>query len=167
LSGYARAVSDGHSHIPAGDATGDRASEARVQLSAKLDPTLPPLLVDRRATVQVLLNLLSNAVKFTSAGGRVEIAVALATDGGCTFTVTDTGVGIAPDTLARLFEPFVQGDPMLSRRHPGSGLGHSISRSLMELHGGTLILESALGRGTTARATFPPGRIDRENAGHR
>jgi signal transduction histidine kinase len=135
------------------------AQDAGVALTATVDPRLPPLYVDRRATVQVLLNLLSNAVKFTPAGGRVEVIAAPEPDGGCLLQVADTGVGIAPHMLARLFEPFVQGDPMLSRRHPGTGLGLSISRSLMELHGGTLSLDSAPDRGTTARARFPVHRL--------
>jgi signal transduction histidine kinase len=135
------------------------AEEARVTLAATVDPGLPPLYIDRRATVQVLLNLLSNAVKFTPGGGRVALAAALDADGRCLLQITDTGVGIAPQMLGRLFEPFVQGDPMLSRRHPGTGLGLSISRSLMELHGGTLSLDSTPGRGTIARAHFPAHRL--------
>jgi signal transduction histidine kinase len=130
----------------------------------EVDPDLPPLWVDRRAIVQVLLNLLSNAVKFTPAGGRVEIAAVRAADGGGAFRVVDTGVGIPAATLDQLFEPFVQGDPTLSRRHPGTGLGLAISRSLMALHGGSLTLESTPGQGTIARAAFPPHRLRAEAA---
>jgi signal transduction histidine kinase len=140
------------------------ADEAKVKLVVEVDPDLPPLWVDRRAIVQVLLNLLSNAVKFTPAGGRVEIAAVRAADGGGAYRVVDTGVGIPAATLDQLFEPFVQGDPTLSRRHPGTGLGLAISRSLMALHGGSLTLESTPGQGTIARAAFPPHRLRAEAA---
>jgi len=135
------------------------AEDARVGLTVAVAPALPNLRIDRRAAVQVLLNLLSNAVKFTPANGRVQIDANLRPDGDVVLQVRDTGVGIAPDIQARLFEPFVQGDPMVSRRHPGTGLGLSISRSLMELHGGSLVLNSRPGEGTTAEARFPAMRV--------
>ena len=112
------------------------------------------LFADRAAVKQILLNLLSNAVKFTPPAGRVDVAVErLATS--LRVTVTDTGIGIPPEALLRVFEPFQRGDAQTSRDKPGTGLGLAISRRLARLHGGELTLSSALGRGTTALLVLP------------
>jgi signal transduction histidine kinase len=109
--------------------------------------------------MQVLLNLLSNSVKFTPRGGRVGVAAGVGEDGHLTVTVTDTGPGIDSDMLPRIFEPFQQADSRLSRKIEGTGLGLAISRNLMELHGGSLDIESEVGRGTAAHMRFPPARV--------
>ncbi len=121
--------------------------------------TAPVLLarVDRRAAKQVFLNLLSNSVKFTGANGKVSIVNRPARDGWAEVIVKDTGVGIPADAIERIFEPFQQADASLSRRHEGAGLGLSISRKLMELHGGTLTVRSQPGVGTEVTARFPIG----------
>ena len=108
---------------------------------------------------QIVMNLLSNAVKFTPAGGRVEIAAAVEAPAGLTITVSDTGIGIAKEDIPRVTEPFVQVDNSLSRRHEGTGLGLALVAALVELHGGTLDIDSELGKGTTVTATFPMARI--------
>jgi PAS domain S-box-containing protein len=113
--------------------------------------------VDRRAVKQVLLNLLSNSVKFTDPNGTVSVSSAPADQGWAAITVKDTGVGIPPEAIDRIFEPFQQADASLSRRHEGAGLGLSISRRLMELHGGTLTVRSQPGVGTEVTARFPAG----------
>lgn len=113
--------------------------------------------VDRRAAKQVFLNLLSNGVKFTGPNGKVSILRGPATGGWAEITVKDTGVGIPADAIERIFEPFQQADASLSRRHEGAGLGLSISRKLMELHGGTLTVRSQTGVGTEVIARFPVG----------
>ncbi|MEO7056213.1 MAG: ATP-binding protein [Caldimonas sp.] len=104
---------------------------------------------------QVLWNLLTNAVKFTPAGGSVEVGVR-AEDASVVVYVTDTGIGLAADFLPRLFDRFAQADSSSTRRYSGLGLGLSISRSLVEMHGGTIAATSAgPGLGTTFRVTLP------------
>jgi len=118
---------------------------------------------DQRALRQILLNLLSNGVKFTPPGGRVELDV-IAIDDALIATVSDTGIGIAPDQLASLFQPFHQVDAGKNRRYEGTGLGLYISKRLAELQGGTIRLESEPGKGTRAIVTLPFGRESRRAA---
>ena len=120
---------------------------------------LPPLRADNRALKQVLLNLLSNAVKFTPRGGSITLSAAREPDGGVSISVADTGIGIATDDIAKAMEPFGQVDSSLTRRYQGAGLGLPISRSLVELHGGCLKLDSQPGVGTTARVRLPAERV--------
>jgi signal transduction histidine kinase len=115
--------------------------------------------VDRRAVKQVLLNLLANAVKFSPAGGTAAVRVEPAADGGLAVVVSDDGVGIEPQALRFLFEPFRQADASITRKFGGTGLGLAISRRLMVLHGGTLEIASQPGVGTTVRAIFPAERV--------
>lgn len=103
---------------------------------------------------QILLNLLSNAVKFTPAGGDVTLSVARA-DGRLVFRVSDTGIGIAPEVVDRLFNPFEQADGSTTRRYGGSGLGLAISRDLVALMGGEITVLSTLGQGSTFNVSLP------------
>ncbi|MBI2394573.1 MAG: response regulator [Deltaproteobacteria bacterium] len=104
---------------------------------------------------QVLSNLLSNACKFTERGAvTLLVEDDIATDG-VVFSVTDTGIGMTPEQLSRLFQPFVQADASTTRRFGGTGLGLAISKQLCELMGGTLVVESALGQGSTFVARLP------------
>jgi len=116
-----------------------------------------PLWVQADVTriVQLVGNLLGNALKFTSRGGRVDVSLAPA-DNDAVLTVRDTGVGISPAMLGRLFQPFVQGDRSLDRAHGGLGLGLALVKGLAELHGGTVIAESdGLGSGATFTVRLP------------
>jgi signal transduction histidine kinase len=106
-----------------------------------------------------MLNLISNAIKFTPQGGRIEITDCRTAGGELTIAVRDSGVGIAAHDIERVFEPFVQADGNLDRANSGTGLGLPLSRRLMELHGGTLHLESAPGEGTAAIVTLPAACI--------
>jgi signal transduction histidine kinase len=108
---------------------------------------------DKRAVKQILLNLLSNAIKFTPEGGEVFVRV-WAANGLCHLSVEDTGVGIAASELGRIGNPFVQLSNN-SGRHPGTGLGLALVRSLAELHGGAFRIESVEGQGTTVTVTLP------------
>jgi len=119
----------------------------------------PRILADRRSVMQVLLNLLSNSVKFTPRGGSVTVGVGLDDSGQLVISVSDTGPGIDTDMLPRIFEPFQQADSRLSRKLEGTGLGLAISRNLMELHGGSLDIESRAGDGTVAHMRFPASRV--------
>jgi signal transduction histidine kinase/CheY-like chemotaxis protein len=117
------------------------------------EPDLPEVYCDRTRVRQVLLNLLSNAGRFTVTGG---VTIALSADAaGVTCRVADTGKGIPPDDRERIFEPFYQTGPGALQRTEGTGLGLSISRSLVELHGGSLWLESELGKGSTFYFRLP------------
>lgn len=125
-----------------------------IAVSASIDPLLPRVHVDALRARQVLLNLLSNAVKFTPAGGRITVDAVREGDA-VAVTVSDTGIGIAPDDLERIFEPFEQADSSLARRYEGTGLGLALSRSLAELLGGSLTVRSSPGEGSHFTARFP------------
>ncbi|MGA0531943.1 PAS domain-containing sensor histidine kinase [Hansschlegelia sp. KR7-227] len=131
-----------------------KADSAGVALVARVPADLPEISADRRAVMQILLNLVANAVKFTPRGGEVVVELRPGA-GGVALVVRDTGVGIAPEHLGRLGEAFFQIDSGVSRRHEGSGLGLSVVRGLVELHGGELGVESALGRGTSVTVFLP------------
>jgi PAS domain S-box-containing protein len=130
-------------------------------LTLKLAVPDAPTLVrgDERKIKQVLMNLLSNAVKFTPAAGEITVRLGIGPEGGAVIEVQDTGIGIAPEDMARALAPFGQVDSRLSRRYEGTGLGLPLARALAELHGGRLELESAPGRGTIARLVLPADRL--------
>lgn len=137
-----------------------RAREAQISIVNEFPRDIPAARFDARAIKQVLLNLLSNAIKFTPAGGQVRIAGHRDSEGNMVVSVSDTGVGIRPEYLPRIFEPFWQGDPNVSRSGEGTGLGLAISRKFMELHGGTLEIDSVENRGTTAMIRLPATLVD-------
>ena len=130
-----------------------RAQDKQLELVAKISPQLG-LRADRRALKQIVLNLLSNAVKFTPAGGRVTVR-GRAADDCIVLAIADTGIGIAKDALARLGRPFEQAESQLTKSHQGSGLGLAISKSLVELHGGSMRIRSTLGKGTLVVVRLP------------
>jgi signal transduction histidine kinase/HAMP domain-containing protein len=132
----------------------ERALRRGITLDQSIDPRLGEIKGDERKIKQVLLNLLSNAVKFTPEGGRIDVRAALA-DGAAEVSVTDTGVGIAPEDHAAVFEEFRQVGTDYARKHEGTGLGLALARKFVELHGGTIRVESQLGRGATFTFTIP------------
>lgn len=135
-----------------------RIEAADLAIAIEIPPGLPEFRLDEGKVCQVLFNLIGNAVKFTPAGGRIEIRAGLDERNGLTITVADTGIGIPPEDLERVFEPFVQIDSALSRRHDGTGLGLPLVRAIMELHQGEATLRSTLGEGTEVTVSFPPDR---------
>jgi signal transduction histidine kinase len=137
----------------------DTAARAGIELALHMDQHLPAVYVDERKLKQILINLLSNAIKFTASGGGVEITAALATSGSLDISVRDSGVGIRPEDMAKVLEPFGQAHAAIESSQPGTGLGLPLSRKLAELHGGTLEIESAMGRGTTVLLRLPPERV--------
>jgi two-component system cell cycle sensor histidine kinase PleC len=137
----------------------ERADSAGLGLQQRLAPALPAVRADGRLIKQILLNLLSNAIKFSQAGGMVTVAAAIDREGGLSLTVADTGIGIAADQLERVLQPFTQVENTLTRTHAGTGLGLPLCKSLIELHGGRLVLESAVGRGTAVTIMLPKERI--------
>ena len=141
--------------------TGPQAVQGEVAVAWLPAPELPDLYCDRVRLRQMLLNLLSNAVKFTRPGGRVEVTTELAD--GLAIIVKDTGIGIKPEDIARVLTPFGQVASVYSRIHQGTGLGLSLTKALIEQHGGSLSLVSAPGTGTTVRIAFPAERLTRES----
>jgi two-component system cell cycle sensor histidine kinase PleC len=112
------------------------------------------VVADRRATKQILVNLLSNAVKFTPEGGRITVRSRTLNDK-IVLMIADTGIGIAPHSLARLGRPFEQVESQMTKTYHGSGLGLAIARSLAQLHGGSMRLRSKLDAGTVVRVVLP------------
>lgn len=130
------------------------AKKAGVVLSLSVNDALPPLQADKRSLVQIVYNLLSNGIKYTDPGGRVDIS-AFASDGGIAIKVADTGIGIAPERLSTITEPFSQDHSEAHLSRQGTGLGLSIVKSLVDLHHGSLQLQSTLGEGTVVTVTLP------------
>jgi len=129
-----------------------------LSLSVEAEDRLPHLRADSTRLKQILLNLISNAVKFTPAGGAVIIAVRASAEGGILFAVSDTGPGMAAREVEIALQPFGQVDAGHTRRYEGTGLGLPLAQRLAELHGGTLIVDSIKGSGTTVTVTLPPER---------
>ena len=142
--------------------TGESARAAGLSDSFVLAADLPLLRADERKTKQVLLNLVTNAVKFTTAGGKIALDARFDPVTGLAVTVTDTGIGIAPADIGRVLEPFEQVDSSLARQHQGTGLGLPLVKAIMELHGGSVELQSEVGVGTRVRVIFPPERAIRQ-----
>ena len=130
----------------------ERAARHGIALKSNLPAGLPPIEADERKVKQILFNLLSNAVKFTADGGRVEVR-ARAENGDVRVDVQDTGIGIAPEDHARVFEEFQQVGRERSRE--GTGLGLTLSKRFVELHGGRIWVESTPGKGSTFSFTLP------------
>jgi two-component system cell cycle sensor histidine kinase PleC len=136
-----------------------QATQGNVTLTVEVEPGLPLLLADERATQQILLNLISNAVKFTPAGGTVTVFARRSPSGGMEAGVIDTGCGIDPADVNTVFEAFGQGQHDVATRDKGTGLGLPIVRGLVEAHGGKVKLDSTLGKGTTFTCSFPRERL--------
>jgi signal transduction histidine kinase len=127
----------------------------RIALSLEAQPDMPPFPGDPTRIQQIVWNLLTNAVKFTPPGGWIRIEARLL-DGHIMFSVADSGQGIPPDALTRVFDPFWQGEPTSSRQYGGLGLGLTIVRRLVELHGGDIRAHSeGTGCGSTFTVSIP------------
>ena len=134
------------------------AEKKGLALRVELAPEIGALVSDPRRVEQVLLNLLNNAIKFTERG-TVTLTAEIAAPGLRTprypYSVADTGIGIKPEDLSKLFQPFRQIDSGLSRQHEGTGLGLAICRRLAELLGGEIHAESEWGKGSVFTLTLP------------
>lgn len=141
----------------------ERAAEGKIALVVDLTDGLPSLTADRRAIKQVLLNLLSNAAKFTPEGGEIRVSARVA-DGYLVISVSDTGIGIEAARLPHIVNPFTSDsrNPYTSDR--GWGLGLSISKSLIDLHGGLFDIESEIDQGTTVTVRLPLGVLPASTA---
>jgi cell cycle sensor histidine kinase DivJ len=151
-----------------------RARQAGIEVAVELTDGLPEIVADKRALLQIMLNLLSNAVKFSDPGGKVTVTARAASGGGVgrdsghfigaetgheaahiVISVEDTGVGIGAEDLPRVGEPFFQARSSYDRRHDGTGLGVSIVKGLLSLHGGWMEIESRVGEGTCVTVHLP------------
>ncbi len=131
-----------------------QADEKQITLNQMIDPSCGEVHGDRRAIQQILINLLSNAVKFTPQGGSVTLG-ARSHGGRFTFWINDSGIGIHADDLKRLGQPFMQVQNDYTRHFEGTGLGLSLVKGLVKLHGGTMAIDSAPGEGTCVTITLP------------
>jgi CheY-like chemotaxis protein len=151
-----------------------QALKKSIRLETKLQPNLPELYVDERRIRQVLINLLSNAVKFTPENGcitlevmRISSSAPIGKESGLALrlskmeqdflqiSVLDTGIGIAPENIKKLFQPFIQIDSALNRKYDGTGLGLALVKRIVELHGGQVKLTSKVGVGSCFTVTLP------------
>ncbi len=135
-----------------------RATDDSPAISTKFENGLPLFLGDERRLKQILLNLLGNAVKFTPPEGEVNVAAHVCKNGRFTIEVADKGVGIAPEDIQKVLEPFGQVRDVFTRNHEGTGLGLYLAKSFTEMHGGTLDIASRVGEGTVVTLRFPKER---------
>ena len=139
------------------EAVRPRAEERGVSVAVEAAPSLPVVDLDTTRLAQVLSNLLENAITHTPEGGAVNVSARSAA-AQVEIAVADTGPGIAPEDLPRVFDRFYRADPSRSRSTGGSGLGLTIARRLAEAHGGSLTVDSAVGQGSTFTVTIPTGK---------
>lgn len=137
----------------------DEARNADVELASEIEPDLPLLLGDAHKIRQIVINLVGNAVRYMPGKGRVVVRAERDPEGGIVLSVEDNGAGMSPEDVERVISPFVRLSNPMVRAHDGTGLGLPLVKALVELHGGTFILTSAVDEGTTARAAFPKSRI--------
>ncbi len=137
----------------------EQRENAGVTLEQKGQDHLPDLWGDEGKFQKILIELLSNAIKFTPEGGTVTLAAEVEDGGDLKLTVSDTGIGIAAKDLDSVLTPFSQVESTYCRSHEGTGLGLPISRAFVELHGGSLTMESEEGVGTTVTVRFPAERL--------
>jgi signal transduction histidine kinase len=137
----------------------ERAIRHGIKVEHKIDERLGEVVGDERKFKQILLNLLSNAVKFTPEGGSIGVSAALRKET-VEVAVSDTGIGIAPENQETIFEEFRQAGTDASKKREGTGLGLTLTKKFVELHGGTIWVESAVGKGSTFTFTLP---LNQEN----
>src|SRR5690606_28152661 len=137
----------------------ESAANAGLTLRTGLPDDLPSLYADKRSLRQILLNLLSNSIKFTPSGGSVMVEAGIEADGKLAVIVRDTGIGMSADDIEIVLQPFGQVESAHTRSHNGTGLGLPISKSLAGLHGGSMVVESKVGKGTDITVRFPAPRV--------
>ena len=132
----------------------ERASRHGIKLDRIIDDRLDDFTGDERKVKQILVNLLTNAVKFTPEGGQIKVGASLG-DSAVIISVTDTGIGIAPQDQEAIFEEFRQASGNYAQKREGTGLGLTLTRKFVELHGGKIWVESEVGKGSTFVFTLP------------
>ena len=124
-------------------------------LDVKIAPDLPAIEMDNARVLKALTNLLSNASKFTPEGGRIMVVATMESRREVTLAVADNGIGMTAEQVEHALKPFAQVQSTYNRKHEGTGLGLTITKSLIELHGGRLFISSTPGVGTMAAFTLP------------
>ncbi len=137
----------------------ERAEDKGLVVHYKIPKDVPSVIADERKLKQVLINVLSNAVKFTPKDGMVVFMAGVEPNGGFAIKVSDTGIGMAAQDIPKALSPFMQVQSDLSRAYEGTGLGLPLSKALVELHGGTLSIDSDPGDGTTVTIRLPSARV--------
>ena len=138
-----------------------QAETKKIELKSDIPQPCPKIRADAVRLRQIVINLLSNAVKFTEAG---SVTVSLAWDDSFRITVADTGIGMAQDEIAIALEPFEQVENAITKKYQGTGLGLPLAKRLVELHGGTIVITSTKGAGTSICVQLPAERIVDEMA---
>ncbi|MFM7888082.1 MAG: sensor histidine kinase, partial [Pseudanabaena sp.] len=147
-----------------------QALQKHIHIETQFSKDLPDIFVDERRIRQVLINLLNNAVKFSQEGGTITLATKIVSQDSLDdhakapqnilrIAVSDTGIGIAPDNIKKLFQPFVQIDSALNRQYNGTGLGLALTKRIVELHGGWVDLTSELGVGSCFTINLPYAQV--------
>ncbi|MGB8365292.1 MAG: PAS domain-containing sensor histidine kinase [Rhizomicrobium sp.] len=158
--------------VPLADVARDAVAQAKRatgdprEVAIDLPDALPFVRVDPGRLCQALLKILSNAFKFTPENGAISLVVRLTEDGRAAITISDEGIGMEPEKIALALEPFGQIDRSLARRFEGAGLGLTIARALVELHGGELSIASEQGRGTAVTIFLPACAVVQAEPGH-
>ncbi len=137
----------------------ERANKDRIELKVSVGDNLPKISADDRMIRQIVFNLLSNAIKFTPEEGVVELLIDADAKRGCVIRVRDNGIGMDPAKLDVVMQPFGQVDAELGRKYEGTGLGLPLVKSMVDMHGGTLDIDTALEQGTTVTITLPLGQF--------
>jgi signal transduction histidine kinase len=135
-----------------------QAERGKIRLSSAIEEGIPRVRADDRRLRQVLINLLSNAVKFTPEGGRVWLSC-FRRGNQLAIAISDSGIGMAPEDIPKALEPFGQIDSKISRKYEGTGLGLPLAKHLVEVHSGTLAVESRINAGTTVTILLPRERL--------
>jgi PAS domain S-box-containing protein len=141
-----------------------RAASAGIATEVTVEEGITSIWADERVLKQIMLNLLTNSIKFTPRGGRITTMVRIKS-GEVEIGVSDTGIGMTAAEIEAALKPFGQIDSPLARQHKGTGLGLPLARSLVELHGGRLTVQSRSGEGTTVTAILPATRVPLNNQG--
>lgn len=138
----------------------EEAAEKNIRISVRISDGDTRVNGDRRRLVAAVSNILSNAVKFSTIGSEIDVTSSVSDDGELSLQISDTGIGIPESALQRVMEPFEQADKTLSRNFEGMGMGLSVSRAILQLHGADIHLNSQEGAGTTVSLRFPSERIE-------
>jgi signal transduction histidine kinase len=141
------------------EAVEEMARTAQIQMSVSVQKDLPLFVGEVSRLKQILVNLLSNAIKFSPGRGKVEVIARQNSDGGLDIAVADTGIGISADDMDVALAPFGQVDSSLNRNYEGIGIGLPLTKRLVELHQGSLIIDSEPNKGTTITVRFPADRL--------
>lgn len=137
----------------------NQANDKKLKVILNIENNIPLIMADERMMQQILTNLLSNAVKFTLDGGKIWISAIMSPNNDLLLSVTDNGIGIERDKIEDIMEPFHQLETSYAKTEVGTGLGLSLVKAFVELHDGTITVESELGKQTMVTVRIPSDRV--------